>query len=268
MHFRFLCVDKYNDVVLSKFVEEYEANLIVYDQHGEVVRRINEEALNAIACTADTRGRLFVSKHCSGDVSIYSPTADDEPAEERPERNIRIRPILGAGGLALSLDESILYVTGDYMVCCVRAYQVDTGAFIRNIGVGHLQHPTGVVALTGDRIAVSSCVDAGTVHIFAADGSVLRSFGAGALKYPSQIAADADDNLYVANQSAHNVVVYSSADGSVLHSFGTKGRAAGQFKYPSGIAVDSAGTIIVADKKRVQFFKAAPCRGRPKNNKK
>jgi sugar lactone lactonase YvrE len=231
----------------------YDHEVRVYDQQGQFIRKVGalySDHEHPDACVADSRGRVFVSEGGTRCVHVFN-------ADGRFERAIGMGEAPSVDGLDLSGDESILYVASAHS-SIVKSYCTDTGAFLRDIGAGHVKEPTGVAVLSTGHIAVSSSVYDGKVHIFAADGAVVRSFGGGELMYPRQIAVDQGDNLYVVNANANNIVVFS-ADGRVIGRFGCNRVTDGLYGYPWGVAIDSTGNVAVSEfaGRRVRLYKSA-----------
>jgi sugar lactone lactonase YvrE len=238
----------------------------VYNQQGAVIRKVGTASDHAEPgpCVADTRGRLFVSEHNIGCVHVFD-------SDGQFQRSIGAGQIRRPRGVALSPDESILYVVA-WAQHVVRAYSTESGAFLRDIGAGRLHTPSVVAVLSTGEIVVpaprSKSLDGvreGCFHVFAADGTHLRSLCNNNIGSQCQVAVDHDNNLYTADACTYEVQVLSSADGHELGRFGGKGARtwwrntdnglfAGQ---PAGIAIDSAGNVAASDGRMVQLFKCA-----------
>jgi hypothetical protein len=250
-HVRMICFDRSDNLVVTW--DGCSAPIHVIDKLGCFVcspeSGVGTCAI-AYSCVADSTGRMFVSWW-----------GNTKQIREYSAGGVYVRTLENVCvslpcGLALSIDESILYIA-DYGGDVVRSFQIDTGEFLRDISpLKYEWQPCGVAVLSNGFIAVSSCIEDGDVHIFTADNVVVRSFGAGELRHPRQIAVDADDNLYVVNSGSSNVVVYS-ASGQHLARFGSRGTLNGEFRCTFGIAIDSTGTVAVSEfyGKRVQLFR-------------
>ncbi|WP_242343969.1 NHL repeat-containing protein [Anaeromyxobacter terrae] len=141
------------------------------------------------------------------------------------------------------------------------------GAFLREIGRGLLERPTGL-AIDRTR-GLLYVVEGGSreserhlVEVFALDGRHLRTIGGpgsapGRFLFPSHAAVDAGGNLYVSDTLNSRVQVFDPA-GELVTAFGTLGSAPGSFGKVKGIAFDAFGNLHAADGQNatVQIFNA------------
>jgi DNA-binding beta-propeller fold protein YncE len=118
-----------------------------------------------------------------------------------------------------------------------------------------LAQPVGVAVAADGRVFVSDSV-AGSIAVFAADGTFMGRIAGEHVERPCGLAFDhAAERLYVADAAAHGVVVLT-AEGAPLTRIGQRGTLLGQFNYPTAVAVDSEGHLFVSDTLnfRVQVF--------------
>ena len=130
------------------------------------------------------------------------------------------------------------------------------GAFLRHVGKGVLERPTGL-ALDRKR-RVLYVVEGGEakgqnhqVEAFALDGTHLRTIGSrggapGQFNFPARAAVDADGNLFVADTLNFRVQVFDPT-GVLITTFGGQGSAPGQFLKVKGLAFDSFGNLHAVD---------------------
>jgi sugar lactone lactonase YvrE len=238
------CFDRDDNIVLPLARAD---EVRVYSQRGELLRNVGrtQDHHRPIACVGDSRGRLYVLEDDMRCVSVFG-------ADGSVERRIRHGGLLFAYAVALSRDESTLYVTS-YDAGWLKAFRTDDGALTYEVSIDKAM---GVATFSNGQIAVATWGSPGSVHVFSAEGVASRSFGGNALRCPWQIAIDADDNVYVTNDAGGNVVVFS-ASGTELCKIEANDGTGAKFYCPSGVAIDSAGTVAVTDNSRVWLFKCA-----------
>lgn len=134
------------------------------------------------------------------------------------------------------------------------------GQFVRTIGDGLLDRPTGIawLAAAGELWVLDTAVHA--CLVFDIDGTLLRSVGrrggaAGEFNSPTGLTHAAAVGTVVADSMNFRVQLFDAEDRSRLV-FGRKGDAAGDFALPRDVAVDSDGHIYVLDSRfeNVQVF--------------
>ena len=146
----------------------------------------------------------------------------------------------------------------------VLVYSAD-GKFLREIGRGKLDRPTGLaIDRRGQILYVSEGgrVDNGRhqVEAFALDGRHLRTIGSrgsapGEFNFPGYLAVSRDGTLFVGDMLNFRIQMFDR-DGRLVGFFGTQGTSVGGFNKLKGIAFDSAGLLHVADSANsiVQIF--------------
>lgn len=134
------------------------------------------------------------------------------------------------------------------------------GQFVRTIGEGLLERPTGIAWLdaAGELWVLDTAVHA--CLVFGIDGTLRRSIGrrgvaAGEFNSPTGLAHAASVGTVVADSMNFRIQLFDAEDRSRLV-FGRKGDAAGDFALPRDVAVDSDGHIYVLDNRfeNVQVF--------------
>lgn len=206
----------------------------VFDRAGMCVRTVGAGVLSApYDAVVDSRGFMFVSDeglHC---VMVFRPDGGLDHA-------IGLGALQNAGGLALSLDETVLYVTA-YDAGAVNAYKSGDLQWSCSI-----RGALSVAVLSSGCIAVVSISLRG-VFVISSDGKIIRTFGCNILKCPRGVAVDAQDRLFVADSELDQVFVFASEDGKLLGQFGGKSPGARPLKSPYGVAIDHDGKILVSE---------------------
>jgi hypothetical protein len=248
-HFDMISTDRNDNIIVPYVTDE----VCVRDQLGRLVdRKIGAKGDHGapICCVEDCSGRVFVSEGRLGCVRVFREDGS-------VERDIGAGQIKSPRGLALSPCDAILYVAA-YEEHIVKAYNADTGAFVRNIGEDVLVYPKGVATLWSGQIAVSMRPQNRGAFVILCDvyGARIRRILCDEYMHPGQIAVDANENLYCVNEIDDNVVVFS-ADGRVLCCFGGKEAAQGCLDFPAGIAIDSEGGVVVSDGSTLKLFTSA-----------
>jgi DNA-binding beta-propeller fold protein YncE len=211
-----------------------------------------------IALSRDSR-RLYVADRAWNFVFVF----DLENGGLRTIGNDERYPLGWPVGVALDAEENV-YVT-DTASRSVRVYDND-GKFLRGIGKGQLDRPTGVVIDEArDRLYVVDTGDndstaAHRVKVFDLVGTLVQEIGKrgeadGEFNFPTFANLDARGRLYVAD-SVNNRIQVFDPDGNFLWKFGRNGDQIGDFARPKGVAVDTFGNIYVVDSRwsNVQIF--------------
>ena len=136
------------------------------------------------------------------------------------------------------------------------------GAFLRRIGAGDLERPTGL-ALDGERrllyVADSSSKESPNhrVRVYSLDGAHLRDLGPldgvpargdgdGQFYFPTYLALDGGGNVYVADTMNFRIQVFAP-DGRFLRKYGESGETPGTFHRLKGLAFDSFDNLYAVD---------------------
>ena len=186
--------------------------------------------------------------------------------------------VVHASGLALSLDETIIYNlgmypndswTGVHLIDNVES-SATFGARIDHWGVvgglnGQFRNPRGVAVDSSGNLWIADTynhriqkLDSSGNHLFNVfrggpstwDGPGNHNLNSGAddgwFRNPRGVAVDADDNLWVADTDNHRVQMFTS-DGHWFLSFGTSGTGDGEFDSPCALAFDEHGNLLVLE---------------------
>jgi sugar lactone lactonase YvrE len=136
------------------------------------------------------------------------------------------------------------------------------GSFLRRIGEGDLERPTGL-ALDAERkilyVADSSSKESPNhrVRVYGLDGTHLRDLGPsvgppakgdgdGQFHFPTYLALDSDGNVYVADTMNFRIQVFGP-DGRFLRKYGESGETPGTFNRLKGLAFDSFDNLYAVD---------------------
>jgi DNA-binding beta-propeller fold protein YncE len=200
----------------------------IVDQVGKCLRVVGEKNLTwPTDALVDSRGSVFVTDRVLVCVNVFQP-------DRAFERVIGKDKLNAAVGLALSADESVLYVAASDVV---NAYSCMSGAFLWSCPFPGIM--SVAVLSSGSIAAVSGTRDA--VLIISSEGTIIRSFGYDVLNSPHGVAVDAGDRLYVASTRSNEVCVFST-EGRLLGKFG-----AGLLDSPVGVAIGRDGAVFVSE---------------------
>jgi sugar lactone lactonase YvrE len=202
----------------------------------------------ALALSPDET-RLYVSCSSSGrvlqlDFKEGTMTAAANEDGHRPKHPF---------GLATDAQGN-LYVA-DEMDKVVWVY-LPTGGFLRQIGRGLLDRPTGI-AIDRRReilyVSEGGRVDNGRhqIEVFSLAGEHLntigkRGTGPGEFNFPSYLAVSEDGTLFVSDTLNFRIQKFDR-EGNLLGFFGSSGSSVGGFNKIKGLAFDNAGLLHVAD---------------------
>lgn len=192
----------------------------------------------------DGQGRVYVSDVSRQAVFVFDRQQAELKVWEHAAENIRFELPVGMavadGGGLLVADASLRLV----------AHLGHNGEFLGHIGLGQLQHPTGLARdPVQGRIYVA---DRGSndIKVFTDAGELLFTIGRfgeaeGELNGPTYLFWH-EDRLYVTDTLNSRIQVFS-AEGDYLSGFGRRGLYLGDLPRPKGVAVDQRGTIYVVE---------------------
>ncbi|SJZ49694.1 6-bladed beta-propeller [Selenihalanaerobacter shriftii] len=198
----------------------------------------------------DTKDNMYVQDRIKALAITYGSTREESGFK---------RFLFGAKPLVelnkpfgVAVDESTgkIYVT-DAVKSEVLVFKPD-GSYLKKIGVGELENPTGI-DIVKDKIYVSNSTQ-NKITVFNIKGDYIKDFGFIAdkddkkrLKRPTGLVIDEKrKRLYVADTRDHNIQIYS-LKGKLLKVIGKRGAGHGNFNYPIALAVDQEGHIYVGD---------------------
>lgn len=224
--------------------------------------RGDEISLNnpmALALSPDDR-RLYVSCPTAGSVVEIDLVGRSVRRIARAEGHRPAQPF----GLAVDAAGNLFVADAAQRVVLVYA---PDGTFVREIGRGRLERPTGL-AIDRTR-AVLYVVEGGAreserhlVEVFTLDGGHVRTVGGpgsapGRFLFPSHVAVAPGGELFVADTLNSRVQVFDPA-GELVTLFGTLGSQPGAFGKVKGLAFDAFGNLHAVDGQNatVQIFNA------------
>ena len=170
--------------------------------------------------------------------------------EDLPHYLFSIYGLTAPTGVAVNADGSRIYATqteGDAQVIAfdgsgnpVATLKPPTDVAGNHVPVYVALNPTNGEVYVSDRAA-------GSIYIYAPDGTYLRTFDPGlALKgwAPLGLSFDTRGNLFVTNLGKPFQAVHEfGPDGAFIQTFGK----AGEFNFPNGVAVDPTGNVYITD---------------------
>lgn len=135
------------------------------------------------------------------------------------------------------------------------------GRFLRSIGTGHLEAPSGIAVNRFSECFVADSAR-GTVTAFDASGGIKASWGSrgarlGQFEAPGGLCIGVDDQVLVADTANHRIQVFSR-QGQFVQAFGSKGSRAGEFNSPSDIVADEKGAVYIADRGNHRYQRFVP----------
>jgi DNA-binding beta-propeller fold protein YncE len=153
--------------------------------------------------------------------------------------------------IAIDNENGHIYVT-DSTQGVVKIFKNSDHTFVKEIGKGVLERPTGVAI--NKNTSELLVVDTLSANILRYD---LNNFGlkgiiggtgtgAGKMHYPTNICVTRDGIIVISDSLNFRVQMFS-AEGVFLRQFGSAGVRSGHFTRPKGIAADSDGNIYVVD---------------------
>jgi DNA-binding beta-propeller fold protein YncE len=165
-------------------------------------------------------------------------------------------------GLATDADGN-LYVA-DQVEHTVWVYSA-AGQFLREVGRGQLDRPTGIAI--DRRRQILYVTEGGRVNdarhqveVFALDGRHLRTIGKrgggpGEFNFPAYLAVSREGTLFVGDTLNFRIQMFDP-EGNLVGFFGAQGSGVGGFNKIKGLAFDDAGLLHVADSANsvVQIF--------------
>lgn len=169
--------------------------------------------------------------------------------------------IINPSGIALSVDESIMYVASG-PTSTVLAFDFARRKVRRfaDIEGSRPIYPYAIAVDGSDRVYITDQKEA-VVWVYSRDNKVLAQIGRGVFVRPTGIAVDRKRQLvYVVDpgtqKDPRHVVQVFSPDGRRLRSIGSKGADPGQLLFPTFAAVGPDGNLYVSDtlNARVQVF--------------
>lgn len=204
---------------------------------------------NPTAIAMGPDDRVYVSLSTSGTVLAFDLTKGVGYRVAAEEGH---KPKLPYG---IAVDGAGNLYVGDQGENVVWAYDAK-GKFVRQIGKGMLERPTGLAFDRQRRMLYVVNGGHGTsmrhqIEVFDPDGRHLRTIGKrgegpGEFNFPSSVVVAPDGRLFVADTGNFRVQVFSP-DGDFVTMFGSVGEAPGQFGKPKGLAFDSFGNLYVVD---------------------
>ncbi|MBI3782244.1 MAG: SMP-30/gluconolactonase/LRE family protein [Deltaproteobacteria bacterium] len=208
---------------------------------------------------SEDRQRLYVADRAWNLVFVFDFKSGALRTIGDQERYALSMPV----GVALDAQENV-YVS-DTGTRTVRVYD-KSGQFLRGIGKGTLDRPTGVTIDAARRLlyavdtGANDSTEAHRIKVFDLEGKFLRTIGRrgdqdGEFNFPTFASVDAEGRLYVVD-SVNNRIEVFDAEGNFLWKFGQSGDRIGDFARPKGVAVDGFGNIYVVDSRwsNIQIF--------------
>ena len=208
---------------------------------------------------SDDQQRLYVVDRAWNMVFVF----DFAKGEVRSIGDQERFPLAWPVGVALDGQENVY--DSDTGTRTVRVYDRN-GEFVRGIGKGVLDRPTGVaVDPARQRLYVvdtgaKESVEAHRVEVFDLEGHPLQQIGRrgvadGQFNFPTFVSLDPQGHLYVVDSVNNHIQVFDP-DGKFLWKFGQSGDRLGDFARPKGVAVDTFGNIYVVDSRwsNIQIF--------------
>lgn len=170
--------------------------------------------------------------------------------EDLPQYKFSIYGVTAPTGVAVNADGSRIYATqteGEPMVVAfdgsgnpIATLKPPTDVGGNHVPVYVALNPTNGEVYVSDRAA-------GSIYIYAPDGTYLRTFDPGPdLKdwAPLGLAFDSKGDLFVTNLGEpFQAVREFGPDGSLIQTFGTPD----EFDFPNGVSVDATGNVYVTD---------------------
>ncbi|XP_052099003.1 uncharacterized protein LOC127733727 [Mytilus californianus] len=204
-----------------------------------------------IGVTTSSKGDVIVADTGNHLVKIF--TAD---SKLKLTIGTMLKPAMQRPSAVVVNERNELFVKDDK---CIRMFDLERGAIIRQMGIGQLSQPYGL-SMTPDKNLLTLDVDKRNprIVIFSQEGELVNSFPYTPLqgRIPQTRCRFLDvgkSTLVVSDLGRHEIYV-TDLQGRIKSYFGRGGYGNGEFFEPSGVVVDSSGNMIVADSKndRVQ----------------
>jgi DNA-binding beta-propeller fold protein YncE len=205
----------------------------------------NTRIIRPYGLEMDSQGRLFVVDTFLRLVHVFYPQKSVYYTFPKG-RNGFISPI------DVALDRKGLIYVSDSEGQVVKIFKDNGKTFVRNIGQGILERPTGLAVneKTNELLVLDTVLssifryDLSDYHVKGVIGKIGK--GKDAFLYPTNIFVSKEGNIYVSDSMNFRIKVLSP-EGKLLHVFGQSGDSPGYFSSPKGVAVDSEGHIYVVD---------------------